>query len=55
MTGTLVRTWNGNGGDIDRFSMPTGITMAADGSVWVVDTENNRVNQFTLPLQSPGE
>ena len=55
MTGTLVRTWNGNGGDIDRFSMPTGITMAADGSVWVVDTENNRVNQFILPLQSPGE
>ena len=49
MTGKLVRTWNGNGGDIDQFSMPTGITMGPDGGIWVVDTENNRVNKFVLP------
>ena len=49
MTGKLVRTWNGNGGDIDQFSMPTGITTGPDGSIWVVDTENNRVNKFVLP------
>jgi streptogramin lyase len=30
--------------------MPTGITMAADGSIWVADTENNRINKFILPL-----
>lgn len=46
MTGKLIRTWNADGGDIDHFSMPTGITLSPDGSVWVVDTENNRVNQF---------
>ena len=49
LNGNLVRTWNADGGDIDHFSMPTGITMAPDGSIWVVDTENNRVNKFILP------
>ena len=49
MTGKLVRTWNADGGDIDHFSMPTGITMGSDGSIWVVDTENSRVNKFILP------
>jgi DNA-binding beta-propeller fold protein YncE len=49
LNGTLIRTWNADGGDIDHFSMPTGITMAPDGSIWVVDTENNRVNKFILP------
>ena len=48
-------TWNGNGGDLDRFSMPTGITMGPDGSIWVVDTENNRVNKFVLPALPAGE
>ena len=50
MSGKLVRTWNADGGDIDHFSMPTGITMGPDGSIWVADTENNRINKFTLPL-----
>ena len=49
MNGKLVRTWNGAGGDIDRYSVPTGITLAPDGSVWVVDMENNSVNKFVLP------
>lgn len=49
MNGKLVRTWNADGGDIDHFSMPTGITMGPDGSIWVADTENNRVNKFILP------
>ncbi len=47
--GKLVRTWNADSGDIDHFSMPTGITMGPDGSIWVADTENNRVNRFMLP------
>ena len=50
MNGKLVRTWNADGGDIDHFSMPVGITMGPDGSIWVVDTENNRVNRFILPV-----
>ena len=49
MNGKLVRTWNADGGDIDHFSMPTGITMGPDGSIWVADTENNRINKFILP------
>ncbi|MBQ6480791.1 MAG: NHL repeat-containing protein [Anaerolineaceae bacterium] len=49
MSGKLVRTWNADGGDIDHFSMPTGITMGPDGSIWVADTENNRINKFILP------
>ena len=49
ITGKLVRTWNADGGDIDHFSMPTGITLGPDGSVWVADAEHNRVNKFILP------
>ncbi|MBQ6509600.1 MAG: glycosyltransferase family 39 protein [Flexilinea sp.] len=49
MGGNLVRTWNADGGDIDHYCMPTGITLASDGSIWVVDTEHARVNKFILP------
>ncbi len=49
MGGSLVRTWNADGGDIDHYCMPTGITLASDGSLWVVDTEHCRINKFILP------
>ena len=42
-------TWNADGGDIDHYCMPTGITLDSDGSIWVVDTEHSRVNKFILP------
>ncbi len=51
MSGQLIRTWNGNGGDIDNYSMPTGIAIGPDGAVWVVDTENCRVNRFAVPAE----
>ncbi len=51
MSGQLIRTWNGNGGDIDNYSLPTGITVGPDGAVWVVDTENCRVNRFVIPAE----
>ena len=47
--GQLIRSWNGGGGNIDNTSMPTGISVDAEGSVWVVDTFANQVNQFILP------
>jgi len=47
--GELIRSWNGGGGNIDNTSMPTGISVDAEGSVWVVDTFANHVNQFVLP------
>ncbi len=49
MAGKLVRTWNADGGNIDHFSMPIGIAMGPDGSIWVADAENNRINKFVLP------
>ncbi len=53
--GTLLRSWNGAGGDIDRASMPTGITVDSNGAVWVVDTAGNRVNKFILPAETVPE
>ncbi len=49
MSGQLIRTWNGNGGTIDDYSLPTGITVGPDGAVWVIDTANCRVNRFAVP------
>ncbi len=47
--GQLIRSWNGGGGNIDKTSMPTGISVDTEGSVWVVDTYANQVNQFFVP------
>ena len=47
--GELVRSWNGSGGNIDRPSMPCGIVVDNDGSVWVVNTTASQVNKFILP------
>lgn len=47
--GELILSFNAAGGGIDMMSMPTGLTVDADGAVWVVDTLGNHVNQFKLP------
>ncbi len=47
--GTLLRMWNGFGGNIDAYSMPIGLCAAPDGSVWVADAENAVVSKFVLP------
>lgn len=49
LDGTLIRSWNGGGGDIDHFSMPTGIKIGLDGGIWVIDSANGTVNKFVLP------
>lgn len=45
--GTWKRTiGNGVGTGAGQFQMPTGIDIAADGSVWVADTRNSRVQVY---------
>lgn len=47
--GQLIRSFNAAGGGIDMLSMPVGLTMDAEGSLWLVDALANRVNRFELP------
>ncbi|MHC1772284.1 MAG: glycosyltransferase family 39 protein [Flexilinea sp.] len=51
MDGNLIRSWNGGGGNIDAVSMPSGITVDSDGSVWIVNTNADQVNKFILPVE----
>ncbi|GAA1750192.1 hypothetical protein [Nostocoides vanveenii] len=45
--GAWVRTiGNGVGAAVGQFSMPTGISVGADGAIWVADTRNSRVQVF---------
>lgn len=55
MSGSLIRSFNAAGGGIDTIAMPTGLTVADDGSLWVVDTLANKVNRFILPPLSESE
>jgi sugar lactone lactonase YvrE len=48
-TGEIVRYWGNIGTDKSSFSLPTGIGTDADGGVWVVDSNNNRLMHFTMP------
>ncbi len=45
--GTWLRTiGNGVGSGPGQFDMPTGISIGADGAVWVADTRNSRVQVY---------
>ncbi len=43
----LIRQWGTKGSDTGQFITPTGIDSATDGSVYVADSANNRIQQFT--------
>ncbi len=43
--GTFIESYGGNGPAVGRFSIPTGIDVAPDGTIWVADTRNNRVQK----------
>lgn len=47
--GNLVRTWGDFGNTGSSFGLASGITMDADGHVWVTDGLYNRMLRFTLP------
>jgi DNA-binding beta-propeller fold protein YncE len=48
--GTLLHTWGGAGSYVGQFHHPGGIAVAPDGTIYVSDTENHRVQRL-LPAQ----
>jgi len=46
-TPQLLGSWGGSGSGPGQFDEPFGIATGPDGSVYVADTENHRVQQFT--------
>lgn len=47
--GEFIRTWGEYGIGSENFGLASGIAADATGRVWVSDTANNRLMQFTLP------
>lgn len=43
--GTWLATYGSKGTAVGQFSVPTGIDVAADGTIWVADTRNKRVQK----------
>jgi DNA-binding beta-propeller fold protein YncE len=44
-SGTWLATYGGKGTAAGQFSQPTGISVAPDGTIWVADTDNNRIQK----------
>jgi uncharacterized protein (TIGR03663 family) len=49
LRGDLLLRWGGQGSDMASLGSPSGIGIAADGSVWVADRQLNRALRFVLP------
>ena len=47
--------WGGKGVDTASLTLPSGVAVAQDGTVYVVDRGNNRVLQFKLPTLGDSE
>jgi len=46
--GNFITKWGSVGNEKGQFSKPNGIAVSKDGLVYVADTENHRVQKFTL-------
>jgi uncharacterized protein (TIGR03663 family) len=51
--GTFLQTWGAYGIGPAEIGVAGGLSVAPDGTVWVVDTLNNRLMLFTLPEPAP--
>jgi len=57
-TGEILRTFGGPGGDPGQFKRPNSIAVAPDGSVYISDTHNWRIQKLTSqgkPVWTKGE
>lgn len=54
LRGDVLLRWGGAGSDLASLNGPSGMVVAADGSVWVVDKSANRVLRFELPAVQAG-
>jgi hypothetical protein len=46
--GAFLKGWGDYSSGIDGFGKPVGIAIAGDGSVWISDSENNRLLKFEM-------
>ncbi|HSA17102.1 MAG TPA: NHL repeat-containing protein [Kiritimatiellia bacterium] len=44
--GTFVRQWGSRGAGSGQFDLPTGVSVAPDGRIWVADSGNHRIQVF---------
>lgn len=51
--GKLTGVWGKTGSGSGDFNRPIGIAVAPDGSVYVSDTMNNRIQKFDVPTANP--
>ena len=47
--GQFVRTWGDFGNEVDGIGIAAGVTVDAEGHIWVTDASNNRILRYTLP------
>ena len=54
-TGDTLVTWGQYGQDLASFALPVGLKTDAQGNLLVVDSDNNRVMKFQVPIIDPAE